>query len=72
MPSGPRKHILPGAAMEKLLKKAGAPRVSASAKEKFQEVLEEYALIVGEKAIRFAQHAKRKTIKASDIREATK
>jgi len=72
MSAGPRKHILPGAAMEKLLKKAGASRVSSDGKEKLQEVLEEYALVIGEKALRFAQHAKRKTIKASDIREATK
>ena len=40
--------------------------------EKLGEVLEAYALGIGEKAIRFAQHAKRKTIKASDITEAMK
>ena len=32
------KVILPAAAMEKLLKKAGAARVSADAKEKMREV----------------------------------
>jgi len=66
------KHILPAAAMEKLLKKAGAERVSADAKAKMQEVLEEIAEEIGEKSIRLAKHAHRKTIKASDIREATK
>lgn len=67
-----RKNILPAAAMEKLLKKAGAERVADDAKERFIEVLEEYALNIGQKALRLAKHAKRKTIKASDIREAVK
>jgi DNA-binding protein len=66
------KHVLPAAAMEKLLKKIGAARVSADAKEKLREVLEEIGEEIGEKAIRMAKHAGRKTVKASDIREATK
>ena len=37
------KSILPVAAMEKLLKKAGASRVSEDAKESLREILEEYA-----------------------------
>ena len=69
---GKQKSVLPAAAMEKLLKKAGATRVSASAKVKMQEVLEEIAEEIGEKAVRMAKHAGRKTVKASDIREATK
>ncbi len=64
--------ILPAAAMEKLLKKAGAERVSEDAKQKLREVLEEYAEGIGAKAVRMANHAGRKTIKDSDIREATK
>ncbi len=66
------KKILPAAAMEKLLKKAGAARVSADAKAKMQEMLEEIAEEIGEKAVRLAKHAHRKTVKASDIKEATK
>ncbi len=68
----PRKAMLPAAAMEKLLKKAGAERVSDDAKDRLVEALEEYALKIGEKAWRLAQHAGRKTIKSSDIREAVK
>lgn len=68
----PRKAILPAAAMEKLLKKAGAERVADDGKEKLREVLEEYAQVIGEKALRLAHHAGRKTIKSSDIREAVK
>ena len=68
----PRKYILPEAAMEKILKKVGAARVSDEAKEKFREVLEEIAEEIGEKAVRLAGHAGRKTVKGSDIKEATK
>ena len=68
----PRKSILPAAAMEKLLKKVGADRVSDDAKDQFREVLEEIAEEIGEKAVRMAKHAGRKTVKASDIKEATK
>lgn len=64
--------ILPLAAMEKLLKKAGAARVSEGAKEAMREVLEDHAAQLGEKAIRFAQHSGRKTVKGSDVKLAVK
>lgn len=64
--------ILPLAAMEKLLKKSGAARVSEGAKEAMREVLEDYASQLGEKAIRFAQHSGRKTVKGSDVKLAVK
>jgi len=66
------EHILSSLAMEKLLKKAGAGRVSEGAKEKMIEVLESYAYSVGEKAVRMSKHAGRKTVKAADIAEAIK
>lgn len=64
--------ILPLAAMEKLLKKVGASRVSLDAKEEMRDVLEKYAEMVGEKAIRMSKHAGRKTVKSTDIKEAAK
>lgn len=64
--------ILPLAAMEKLLKKYGAARVSEGAKEALSEVLEEIGKELGEKAIRFAQHSGRKTVKSADIKLAAK
>ena len=64
--------ILPAAAMEKLLKKAGAERVSEDAKHELKEVLEAYAINLGGKAVRLAAHAGRKTIKSSDVKEAVK
>ena len=66
------KKILPLAGMEKLLKKAGAPRVSESAKSELREVLEEYAEKIGSRALRLSQHSGRKTIKSSDIKLAAK
>ena len=64
--------IIPLAAMEKLLKKCGAARVSEDAKQAMKEVLEEYGEKVGEKAVRIAQHSGRKTVKGGDIKPAVK
>ena len=66
------KKILPVAAMEKLLKKVGAVRVSLGAKEALREVLEDIGEEIGEKAIRLSKHSKRKTVKKEDIKEAAR
>lgn len=66
------KKALPLAAMEKLLKRSGADRVSEDAKEALRDVLEEVADQLGRQAITFAHHANRKTVKASDITLARK
>ncbi len=66
------KKILPLAAMEKLLKKCGAARVSEDAKVAMKEVLEDYGEQIGQKAVRVAQHSGRKTVKGADIKLALK
>jgi len=66
------KYILSASAMEKLLKKAGAPRVAEDAKEELTRVLEEHALKLGQNAVRLSAHAGRKTVKAVDVREAVR
>lgn len=66
------KRILSLAAMEKLLKKSGASRVSDDAKKALAEILEDYSAALAEKAIKIAHHTKRKTIKADDIKLAQK
>jgi len=66
------KGLLPEAAMERVLKKAGSKRVSSDAKQTLREALEEKAMIICDKAIKFAQHSGRKTIKAEDIKLALK
>jgi len=66
------KSILPVAAMEKLLKKAGASRVSEDAKESLREILEEYADKIGKKAAEFSRHSGRVTVKGADVKLASK
>lgn len=60
------------AAMERLLKAAGAQRVSENAKIALKEAMESYAEKVGENATRYAKHASRKTVKAEDVELAVK
>lgn len=66
------KRGLPLAAMEKLLKKAGADRVGEDAKAALAEVLTEYAMQISQAAVRFASHAGRKTVNGNDVRLAKK
>jgi histone H3/H4 len=64
--------LMPLAAMEKIINVAGAERVSEDAKKELKRLIEDYALGIAEKAIKFANHAGRKTIKAEDIKLAIK
>lgn len=60
--------LMPLASMEKIIKEAGAERVSEDAKKELKRIIEEYAAGIAEKSIKFAEHAGRKTIKAEDIK----
>jgi DNA-binding protein len=66
------KRLLPLAAMEALMKKAGADRVSDKAKEALKEHLEKTAEDLTKKALQFAEAARRNTIKEEDIERAVK
>jgi len=66
------KRILPLAAMEKILKNAGAERVSDKAKAALKDVIEEIAEEIAASAVKFANHAGRKTVKSGDIKLAAK
>jgi len=66
------KRTLPIAAMEKILKKCGAERVSEGASVALKNVIEDIAENIAVDAIKFAKHAKRKTIKGRDIKLAAK
>ncbi|MFH1211609.1 MAG: histone [Candidatus Woesearchaeota archaeon] len=64
------KHSLTLAAMGKIIKKAGAARVSKDAEEALREFLEKAGTEISKEAIKFASYEGRKTIKKSDIRKA--
>ena len=66
------KRLLPLAAMEKILKQAGAERVSDKAKAALKTVIEEEAEQIAIQAVKFAAHAGRKTVKSGDVKLAAK
>ncbi len=52
---------------KRILKDAGAGRVSNDAAEELAETVSKYAYTIAKKAISLSAHAKRKTIKKADI-----
>lgn len=62
--------VLSLAAFERILKRAGAKRVSHPALQEFSTVMEEKLYVVAKEAAVLAKHAGRKTIVAEDIRMA--
>ncbi len=67
-----KKHRLPLAPFERILKDAGAKRVSKTAMKEFAVVTEEIADEIASNAVKFAKHAGRKTVVGEDIRLARK
>ena len=63
---------LPMAPVGRLIKNAGAQRVSMDAEEALDKALEQWAEEVSLQAVKLAKHAGRKTVKASDIEMAVK
>ena len=61
---------LPRAPVARIMKNAGAERVSSDATVYFADVIEEYGATIASRAKDLAHHAGRKTIKASDIKLA--
>ena len=55
------------AVMSRLIKKAGADRVSDEAANELRIILEEIAIEISKTAILLSNHARRKTIKSEDI-----
>ena len=63
---------LPIAPIGRILKNAGAKRVSEPAKEALAKVLEQCGEDISKQALLLAKHAGRVTVKASDIELAVK
>ena len=59
--------IIPLAPIDRLIRKAGAKRVSQDASEKLAEILEQIAIDLSQQAITFANHAGRSTVTAIDF-----
>jgi histone H3/H4 len=66
----PKKGDLQLAPMHRLIKKAGAARVSEGAAVELKKVLEELGVRIAKEALDFTVHAHRKTVKDVDIRIA--
>ncbi len=64
--------ILPTATVGRLIRSAGAYRVSEEASRELAEVLDEVGKRIARDAIVLAEHDKRKTIKTEDIKLSVK
>ena len=59
-------------AMYRILKKSGAQRVSDESAVELRRVIEEIAEAIAKNAVAMSNHAGRKTVKAEDVKLASK
>ncbi|MFX0085780.1 MAG: histone family protein [Candidatus Hodarchaeota archaeon] len=58
------------ARVEKIIRNAGAWRVSADAIDRLNEILTDYSTNIAKYAVEIARHSGRKTVKENDIKLA--
>ncbi len=68
----PRARYLPLAPIGRIIRDAGAERVSDAAVELLERYMEKFALEVSRQAVSLAKHANRKTVSGEDIDLAIK
>ena len=59
------------ARVERLIREAGARRVSADAVDRMNEIVSEYGMKIAKYAVEISRHNGRKTVKESDIKLAS-
>ena len=58
--------------MYRILKKSGAERVSDESADELRRIVEHIATEIAKNAVDMSKHAKRKTVKAEDVKLASK
>lgn len=56
--------------VKKILKEAGAGRISADASVELQKYVNKIAFEIAQKAVKLSKHAKRKTVDVNDVKLA--
>ena len=59
-------------AMYRILKKSGASTIRKDAPDELRRIIEDIATDIAKNAVEMSNHAKRKTVKADDLRLAAK
>ena len=59
-------------AMYRILKKSGAERVSDESADELRRITEELSMAIAKSAVEMSTHAGRKTVKAEDVKLASK
>jgi len=72
LPRSRKERIIPVAPVDRLIRKAGAGRVSDKGAEKLAQILEEVGENIAKQAHELTKHAHRKTITDKDVELAYK